>query len=363
MPALSSKEPSGLCRQQRIALALACTVTMFGVCTVASVIHDPQWLNVPRDLDLVELWTEAETLVRSARGGGLQAEGFDILQDSTKDFTTFSGFSAALKLVMRLKPGGLLAMAPDCSSFVFGPSSQSGRKKGNFEGDTTRAFVQKGNLQATVAGFFLTLAIVRELEAFIENPSGSTMFSYLASSFSVLAWMVKAYCDRCQYVTAEQRKTQNYKKHYKFVATSEWILSAMRTCSCKGRHMPLMDQGPNGEVNGRQPDMKLSGIYPEALGAELVKAWRQQRDSKAKTPEESGKILSACPLPPVPTPARSAARGSGKRALPESWESPWSAAAPSEPPAAKRKGKSPAQAEPVEFAWGEEADQEWDIFQ
>jgi hypothetical protein len=200
--------PDSTCKA-RVAVASSCAICLFGVFTVSSVLHDPQWSLQPRDLDLVELWTEAETLVRAARDEGLQSEGFDILQDAGNDITTYSGFSRALKMVMRVKPGGLVAMAPDCSSFGFGPSSVSGRRKGQFEGDTSREFVRAGNLQATIAAFFLHLAIAREAECFLENPSGSMMFSYLASTFTLLFWMVKAFCDRCCYITAEQRKTKN----------------------------------------------------------------------------------------------------------------------------------------------------------
>ena len=120
-------------RQARVAVASTCAICLFGVFTVSSVLHDPQWPLLPRDLDLVELWTEVETLVRAARDEGLQAEGFDILQDASNDITTYSGFSRALKMVMRVKPGGLVAMAPDCSSFGFGPSSVSGRAKANLK--------------------------------------------------------------------------------------------------------------------------------------------------------------------------------------------------------------------------------------
>ena len=315
-----------------------CVITLFGVFTISGVLQDPQFTNLPRDLDCVELWTEAQTLVQAARREGLQAAAFDIQQDpATRDITTCTGFTEALRLVMRLKPGGLLAMAPDCSSFVFAPTSQSGRKRGQFEGDASREFVCKGNLQATIAAFFLHVAVARGVEAFLENPSGSMMFSYLAGTLTTLFWMVKAFCDRCRYITAEQRATQNYKKHYKFMATGLWIHTAMQLCTCKGRHTTLMDTGPNGEVNGKPADMKLSGLYPDALGAALVRAWLGRT------------------LPPACQPDVAEERTPRSKRRAGDWESPWSMG-PAAKPSTKRLARSaPMQlADQLEFPWAEE---------
>lgn len=301
----------------RPAIALTCSIVMFGIYTVNSVVSDPAWATLPRDLDAVELWTEAETIVKAAAAAGLRAEGYDILKDASQDLRTANGFRGALRLVMRLKPGGLLAMAPDCSSFGFGPSSLSGRKKGLFEGDTRQQFVRDGNLQANIAAFFLHLAVARGVEAFLENPSGSMMFSYLASTFALLCWLVKAFGDRCAYITSEQRATENYYKHYKFFATGDWISAAMRTCSCKIRHIPLMDEGPNGEKNGNAVHMKKSGLYPATLGTELVRAWMERKPPLIRT---------AVSPRAVATPQSAGLR---KRPVPVFWESPWAEEAPS----------------------------------
>ena len=274
----------------RPAIALTCSIVMFGIYTVNSVVSDPAWATLPRDLDAVELWTEAETIVKAAAAAGLHAEGYDILKDASQDLRTANGFRGALRLVMRLKPGGLLAMAPDCSSFGFGPSSLSGRKKGLFEGDTRQQFVRDGNLQANIAAFFLHLAVARGVEAF---------------------------GDRCAYITSEQRATENYYKHYKFFATGDWISAAMRTCSCKIRHIPLMDEGPNGEKNGNAVHMKKSGLYPATLGTELVRAWMERKPPLIRT---------AVSPRAVATPQSA---GQRKRPVPVFWESPWAEEAPS----------------------------------
>ena len=169
-------------------------------------------------------------------------------------------------------------------------------------------------MQANVAAFFLHLAVARRVEAFLENPSGSMMFSYLASTFSLLCWLVKAFGDRCAYITREQQNTENYYKHYKFFATGDWISAAMRTCTCSVRHVPLMDEGPNGENNGNSVHMQMSGLYPAALGAALVKAWMERK----------------LPLIQIAAPPRTVATPLRKRPAPVCWDSPW----PEEPASA-----------------------------
>jgi hypothetical protein len=121
--------------QQKAALALACTITLFARYSANSILADPELHKHPRDLDVVELWAGVQSVTLAARAWGLQAESFDILQNNQNDITTHSGFLKAVALVMRLKPQGLLAMAPVCSSFVFASSSVTLRSKANFAGD------------------------------------------------------------------------------------------------------------------------------------------------------------------------------------------------------------------------------------
>jgi len=215
--------------------------------------------------------------------------GFDIARSpgvsnvpgqGCEDFTHIDGFQNALKLVMRLRPGGLLAMAPDCSSFGFGPSSLTLRTSMNFAGDESHEFVRQGNLMAHTAAFFLCLAILREVEAFMENPSGSTIFSFLDGTLKLFRSpgvepLYTFYGDRCAYLSNEERATQNYKKHYKFLSTGRWIQKAMKLCSCGSvPHEPLMDVDESGRRTGRREHMKRSGQYPPALGQAIVLAWK-----------------------------------------------------------------------------------------
>ena len=247
-------------------------------------VHDSYWNSAPRDLDLVELWSGVEALARQAATIGLQAECHDQLKrpgDSSYDITTLEGFSAALKLVMRIRAGGLLGMGPDCSSFVFVSSPHAQRKSTNWSGNTQHQFVRDGNLMASMAAFFMCIAVARGVEAFMENPVGSMIFSFLRDTLSKLTWTTTAYLDRCAFVSESQRVAEPWLKTCKFLATGKWILQAIKRCSCTQAHAELMDIGPNGERTGRKDDMKRSGAYPDALGVSLVDAWLSHSEASS----------------------------------------------------------------------------------
>ena len=84
-----------------------------------------QVVTTQRDLDVVELWSGAGHIAGAARESGHVAAEFDIERipghtnvagPTSEDITTKGGFRRALRLVLRLRAGGLLWMAPLCCS-------------------------------------------------------------------------------------------------------------------------------------------------------------------------------------------------------------------------------------------------------
>lgn len=280
----------------RLQLALNCTVQLFGRWSVSAIINDPA-LDGPRDLDVVELWAGVGAVAAAASARGLEARTFDICHGPDEDITTSSGFVKAVRLVLQLKKNGLLAMAPVCSSFVFPPSSVTRRNKDNFAGNPLVQCVRDGNLMANIAVLLLSVAVARGATAFIENPAGSMIFSYLGTNLSRLSWLSTGYADRCAYVTKKMKLAQSWKKTFKFVATDKWIVKAMRRCRCSEstRHAPLMDRDEAGNVNGRPLDLAKSGSYPPELGRALVAAWQAWR-AQLEMPLQ----LSSCPSSTAP---------------------------------------------------------------
>ena len=111
--------------------------------TVASVLSDPAFTNLPRNLDAVELWSGVHSIGPPCRECGLRALPFDKCRQGvsgdSEDILTRNGFLNALQLVMRLVVGGLLWQAPVCASMGFPNSSNCKRSTANPLGATTYA--------------------------------------------------------------------------------------------------------------------------------------------------------------------------------------------------------------------------------
>ena len=96
-----------------------------------------------------------------------------------EDITTPAGFKHAVNLVLQLVVGGLLWMAPVCSSFTFMNSSNCMRGPSNDHyGDTNYPSVIEGNLMARIAAFLFVLAWARGVDVAIENPPGSCIWKF-----------------------------------------------------------------------------------------------------------------------------------------------------------------------------------------
>ena len=279
--------------QQHATLLTVLKLSLFSI-TLEEALNEPRFAPVSRDLDLAEVFTTAQSVVLAGRAAGQLAEPFDV-KHGHEDACTKAGFLQMLNLVMRIRPGGLLCVAPDCSSFGFGPSVWSGRTANNVRGDTSRKFVKDGNLMACAAMFLYCLAILRGVEAVLENPAGSQLFRFLRSSIQHLAPLGLAsffYVPRCAYDDGESSGPAEpsgstaaagdgvpklkWLKRYKFMCTGSWFRAVVLPCTCTS-HRPLMDEVvlPDGTVqrNGRRGEMAQSGLYPPRLGAAIVSAW------------------------------------------------------------------------------------------
>ena len=127
MAALSKPQQQELVGQVRI--------QCHGV-TLQDILNDPQLANLPRDLDVVEIFTTVQSVVKAAQERLLQAAAYDILQGDP-DVLTAPGFWCVVRLLLRLKENGLAAIAPCCSSFGFPPRRRTRRNAANVNGDLT----------------------------------------------------------------------------------------------------------------------------------------------------------------------------------------------------------------------------------
>lgn len=183
--------------QQHAALLSALRLAMFGI-TLEAALRDPGHAPPARDLDVAEVFTTAQAVVKAARAAGLAAEPYDV-RAGHLDACTAEGFQQMLHLVLRVRPGGLLCIAPDCSSFGFAPRVWSCRTAANVEGDTSRSFVREGNLMARAAMFLFCVAVLRGVEAVMENPTGSMLFTS-TSQINLVSGCSNPFCEwQCQH--------------------------------------------------------------------------------------------------------------------------------------------------------------------
>lgn len=252
--------------------------------------------EVERDIDVLEFWAGVGSIARAARRRGMRAETIDKDHGSeTNNLLTSKGFLHAINLVLRLKIGGLLWMAPVCSSFVWLSASHAKRGPDNdFKGDETQEFVREGNLGADIAIFLFVLAWSRGCHAAVENPAGSKFWHYpafkqMAEHMPTLASSVVHRCAFDARVYGDRLG-----KAYKVYCSEPWVLSAelARGCTCPRREHRKMVKRVGDKVWGLQSELSESQAYPDALGEAVIAAW-QQVGRQSQSSGSSGGASSA----------------------------------------------------------------------
>ena len=254
-----------------------CSLVLFGH-TISDFLDDP----CTRDHHVVELWSGVGSIVLAACQEGLTAVPFDKWRGSgetevAEDILTRDGFFRAVQYVLRLVVGGLLWMAPVCSSFVFMNCSNCKRNEANkWKGDMTYQPVIDGNLGAEIACFLFWLAWARDVEVGMENPSRSDFWKYpCIKDLCVQVLPSSALSNRCAWDTRPFGK--RLLKQYKFVATGEWIQQTARKCRCPdNKHQELVRTSESGAVSGIADQLQASAAYPRRLGRGIVDAWNSR---------------------------------------------------------------------------------------
>ena len=298
-------------------------LTLFGL-TVLAVCADPDFVSRPRDLHVVEIFAGVGSVVLAARQAGLQAVAFDKSRvlgrtddpegPTCEDLTTRRGFLNAVGLVIRLRVGGLLWLAPACASWVWLNLSNTRRSVANdYYGDMRYPPVADGNLLAEISAFLIELAARRLVAASVENPVNSLIWKFPPMSAVLSRFgMVSSLCYRCAYDCSPEPRIS---KVYKFFATGSWILGTRKACTCNGEHLRLTKRWQNAQGHRKYDGTKVrlaeSASYPAALGAAIVRCWLSSAESGVQTTRE------------VPSPEILAARvGASKRLAAADWHQP-----------------------------------------
>lgn len=233
-----------------------------------------------RDLDCVEIFSGVGAIRAAAEAVGCRTASFDKRSDPRQDILDPAGFQIALSLVLRLRPNGLLWLAPMCDSFSWLCLRTTKRNRANaYTGDKASMKVQHGNLGARAAAFLLTVAWCFGVSVLFENPVGSRMWPYLSMAGGLVVQEgVHVVCHRCAYDRAP--RGERLFKRYKLFCTEPWGKALCSKCPCgKGAGHRLSSrrkvEGQIVRTTGRKASLEESGRYPAALGVAVVAAWRR----------------------------------------------------------------------------------------
>lgn len=263
------------------------TGRIFGY-TVDEVLVDKRWCRLPRNLDVVEMEAGIAAVTKGARTRGHRAEPYDKKIDPVRqNLLTQVGFEYALELTFRLRPGGLLGQAPQCSSWGGLNTSKTCRSKENVAGDETYHAVADGNMMAEITWFLFSVAFLRDAHNYVENPPGSMFFRYGANICPVVGLVVSSQTSgraltshivrRCPF---DESEFPRLNKSYKFVVDGDWFRAVPRPCACPGGEHLLLTKSEEADAPGQKRSfsgvasrLRQSEHYPDQLGEAIIKAW------------------------------------------------------------------------------------------
>lgn len=232
-----------------------------------------------RDLDCVEIFSGVGAIRAAAEAVGCRTAAFDKRSDPHQDILDPAGFQKALSLVLRLRPSGLLWLAPMCDSFSWLCLRTTQRKRANaYAGDRASVKVRRGNLGAQATAFLLTVAWCFGVSVVFENPVGSRMWPYLSMARALVTQGVQVVCNRCAYDRAPHG--ERLFKRYALFCTEPWGKALRSKCPCgKGASHRISSrrkiEGQAIHTTGRKAYLEESGRYPAAMGVAMVAAWHR----------------------------------------------------------------------------------------
>ncbi len=131
------------------------------------------------ELDFGELFAGKGAVSRSLGALGYRGRMLDLEIHPVLNLLQPLGMLAALRVALSIKPGGLLWLAPPCSSWVFLTRHSSGRDL-CVEGDMTQASIVAQNALVERCCFLMEVASARGCSWIVEQPASSVLWDYPA---------------------------------------------------------------------------------------------------------------------------------------------------------------------------------------
>ncbi len=226
--------------------------------------------HLPQGVHAVEFFAGKHRICKAFRMKGAQSIPYDKYTiDNRMDMNSSVGFALALLLVLAVRPGGLIWMAPVCSSWVFINRSTSMRSALNPCGDRSLPHVADGNLQAPRVALLAWLAAARGCSWVLEQPRSSILWHH--PRFQLLLHHLQVFrAPLClgDFGAATEKPIYLWSSH-------AWIQEVRpRGRKAKAKHTTCQQRrDANGKLvvdGGRL--LKSSQTYPRAFGQAVASA-------------------------------------------------------------------------------------------
>lgn len=191
----------------------------------------------------------------------------------------------ALVLVLRIRPGGLLWLAPVCSSWVFLCLGTSKRHKFfNMLGDTDLEFVRKANIMVSRCAILIRLCFALGVHWMLEQPLSSLMIFHDRLDEIVAAFVV--HCTSFQmdiFGTHTPKPTKLY-------SDVEWVADIAGAQPCQEVRpdpdapavaIKYFDSNGQPKVKGG-PGLKATQTYTRRFGCEVRRVYRRNASLKTR---------------------------------------------------------------------------------
>lgn len=231
--------------------------------------------------DVAEIFCGVSSICKAGEALGYCCEGFDKEMDQDMNVFHATGLEKVVKMVGRIKPGGLLWISPDCSSFCGLCIAQTERSLDRPEGNQSRTCVRNGNYMAQVSAMLFVLGWLLGANPVLENPLGNWIWKLpcITKIFSCITVTRASLC-RCRFSTGYRPK-----KAYGLAGTATWVELLNFPCNHSQPHQKLANvKSKNGKVqiNGKPKALKESASYPLPMGRKVIEIWRKNGEEAPK---------------------------------------------------------------------------------
>lgn len=261
--------------------------------TVEDMVHMANGME--KDLDAAEIFSGKGRIHAAVTAADHSCCTFDILDSKAENILRKEGLQRAVQIIGRAQQGGLVWLAPPCSSFCGLCVSKSKRSRQRPAGDVRRKFVKLGNQIASAAVMLFLVAVQLGCQVIMENPMGNFFWSFrpVASLMKSLGLAITV-LDRCCFSTGPR-----YKKSFALASNVTWLPGLGRRCSGDHEHTSLVikKRRPNGTFSytGCKEKLVEAGAYPTRMAKSIVSMWLnhfQPAAGVAKKPAAAWKSLA-----------------------------------------------------------------------